>query len=94
MSDRKDADDPQLSQPEPELRPRTRRIRFWGYDNTIEVPFFIEESALIKLSAGTHRVEAAILAAFDSAWDRITVVARAFYAPRQRSLYVLAASDF
>jgi hypothetical protein len=75
--------------------PDRHRIRFWGYDNALEVPFFLEESALFKLYPRTQNVEAAILAAFDAARDRILEVAGKVYAPRQRrSFYVLAAADF
>jgi len=71
------------------------RIRFWGHDDAMEVSFFLDESALFKLYPRTTNAEAGILAAFDTARDRILEVASKVYAPRQRrSFYVLAAADF
>lgn len=75
--------------------PEGRRIRFWGYDSAFEVPFFLEEGALFKLHPRTTNAEAAILAAFDAARDRIIEAAARIYAPRQRrSFYVLSEADF
>ena len=72
-----------------------RRVRFWGYDSAFEVPFFLEQDALVKLGPSTQDVEAAILAAFYMARDRIIEAAGRVYAPRQRrSHYVLSAADF
>lgn len=72
-----------------------RRIRFWGHDDAFEVPFFLEESAIFKISPRTPNVEAGILAAFDAARDRIFAAAGKVYTPRQRrNFYVLAATDF
>jgi hypothetical protein len=75
--------------------PAQRRIRFWGHDNALEVTFFLEESAIFKLAPSTRNVEAGILAAFDSARDRILAAAAKVYVPAQRrSFYILAARDF
>ncbi len=72
-----------------------RRIRFWGHDSTIEVPFFLEESAIFKLFPKTQNSEAQILAAFDAARDRICETAQRVYMPHQRrSFYVLGGADF
>jgi hypothetical protein len=71
------------------------RIRFWGHDDAIEVPFFLEEAAIFRLLPKTLNAEAAILAAFDAARDRICEIAsKAYRASGGRSFYVLAASDF
>jgi len=71
------------------------RIRFWGHDDTMEVPFFLDENAIFKLAPRTASGEAAILAAFDAARDRIYSVAARIYSPSQhRSFYVLASADF
>ncbi len=75
--------------------PDKGRIRFWGHDDSIEVAFLLEESALFKLYPQTDNAEAGILAAFDAARDRIFAVAGRMYTPRHRkSFYVLAAEDF
>ena len=71
------------------------RIRFWGHDDAIEVPFFLEVSALLGLCPETPHVEARILAAFDGARGRIIKAAGKVYSPRRRKgFYVLAAADF
>ena len=71
------------------------RIRFWGHDDAIEVPFFLEEAAIFRLSPSTRNAEPAMLAAFDAARERICETASKVYAPRSgRSFYVIAASDF
>lgn len=75
--------------------PDRRRIRFWGYDSAKEVPFFLEENAIFVLYPKTGNTEAAILAAFDSARDRIFAVAARVYAPGQhRSFYNLTGDQF
>jgi hypothetical protein len=75
--------------------PDRHRVRFWGHDDAMEVPFFLDEAALFKLYPRTKNAEAGILAAFDAARDRIFEVAGKVYAPRERrSFYVLAAADF
>ncbi len=75
--------------------PDRRRIRFWGHDSAMEVPFFLEEDAIFRLYPKTKNTEAAILEAFDTARDRIFAVATRAYAPgRHRSFYTLSASQF
>jgi hypothetical protein len=71
------------------------RVRFWGHDDSIEIPFFIEESAIFKLFPATRNAEDGILAAFDAGRARVTEAAQRVYRPHQRrSFYVLAAGDF
>lgn len=71
------------------------RIRFWGHDGAIEVSFFLEVSALLRLCPETPNIEPRILAAFDVAWDQIIAAARKVYSPRGgKGFYVLAATDF
>ena len=72
-----------------------RRIRFWGHDSAMEVPFFLEENAIFILEPRTKNTEAGILEAFDAARERICEVAARTYAPGQhRSFYTLSASQF
>jgi hypothetical protein len=59
--------------------PDRRRIRFWGHDSAIEVPFFLEENAIFVLYPKTKKTEAGILAAFDKARERILAVAARVY---------------
>jgi len=71
------------------------RIRFWGHDGAIEVPFFLEASALLRFFHETPNVESRILAAFDAVRDHIIEAAGKVYSARhRRTFYVLAAGDF
>jgi hypothetical protein len=70
------------------------RVRFWGHDGTVEVAFFLETSALLRLFPDTPNIEFRILEAFDIAWDRIIAAARRVYSPRdRRTFYVLDAAE-
>lgn len=72
-----------------------RRIRFWGYDRSIEVAFFVEEDVVFKLCPTAQKFEAGILAAFDTVRERIYAVADRMYAPKsRRAFYLLALHDF
>ena len=44
-----------------------RGIAFWGHDDTLEVPFFLDESAILQLDPHTQKAEAGMLATFDAA---------------------------
>ena len=72
----------------------TDRISFWGHDGASEVAFFLGADALFRLYPRTGRGEAAILAAFDAARERIHEVAGRAYAGSQRRFYVLGADSF
>jgi hypothetical protein len=51
-------------------------VRFWGYDRTIEVSFFVEAGALSKLDPRTRKQEAGYLETFDAAREQIYKAAR------------------
>ena len=75
--------------------PDRHRIRFWGHDSAMEVPFFLEESAIFILYPRTKNTEAGILEAFDAARENIFAVAARMYAPGQhRSFYTLTGDQF
>jgi hypothetical protein len=71
-----------------------RRIRFWGHDSAMEIPFFIEEDALFRMNPKMKNDEAARLETFDAMRQRIETTAASLHARGGRSFYVLAASDF
>jgi hypothetical protein len=73
---------------------RRNLIRFWGYDSALEIPFFLEVSALFRLIPQTTDVEAGYLEAFDAARDRIHEAARKVYSRSHKGVYLLAAADF
>lgn len=74
------------------------RVLFWGYDNTLEVSFFLDTTALKKLDPEVADVEEAYLKAFASARDKIYEVADKVYSrgggDQGTYAYVLAAEDF
>ena len=72
-----------------------RRIRFWGHDSAMEVPFFLDEDAIFVLYPQTLKTEAGLLAAFDRARADIFAVAARVYAPRrQGAVYTLTGDQF
>jgi hypothetical protein len=72
------------------------RVCFWGYDNTIEITFFIEADALKQLCPEMSGVESGFLQAFDAALRRIHEVADKLYVRGHNvsCAYILAAKDF
>lgn len=71
-----------------------QRVRFWGYDTTIEIAFFVEARALCRLDPAMSNFESRVLEAFDADRARIEEIARKHYSRRHRGGYVLAAGDF
>lgn len=73
------------------------RVRFWGYDQSIEISFFVEGDALKTFYTQTESAEAGILKAFDAARQRIHEVAEKVYARGRKNgsySFVLVAADF
>lgn len=58
-------------------------VRFWGYDETIEIAFFVEEGALSKIHPDTTVSEAGFLNTFVVNRDRIYKVASKIYSRRE-----------
>ena len=73
---------------------RRHLIRFQGYDSALEIPFFLEVAALLKLNPRTGEAEAGYLEAFDAVRERVHEAARKVYSRSRRDAYLLAASDF
>ncbi|MCB8840523.1 DUF1488 domain-containing protein [Aurantimonas sp. VKM B-3413] len=70
------------------------RVRFVGYDGMMEVPFFVEETALSSSGAVEARSEIGLLKAFDAARDTVLKVAAKAYARGRKKMYVLTDRDF
>jgi hypothetical protein len=73
------------------------RIRFWGYDRSIEISFFVEGDALKVFGPQAPCAEAGYLKAFDAARQRIHAVAEKVYARGRKSgshSFILVAADF
>jgi hypothetical protein len=62
-------------------------VCFWGYDKSIEVTFYLDVSALQKLSPEVSGLEADCLKAFDTASSQIHKVAAKIHRKRGRSVY-------
>ena len=69
-------------------------MRFWGYDGALEVQFFVEDRALVRITPGTTKEESSLLRSFDGNRERIFDVARRVYQRRRKGSYELIASDF
>lgn len=54
-------------------------VCFWGYDNSREITFLVDEAMLAKLNSDTGSSESALLAAFDRNRERILALARDLY---------------
>lgn len=75
-----------------------RRVRFWGYDQTIEISFYVEFDALKQLCPKMDYAEQGVLASFDKMLSRIHKVANKVYISggggKGSYSYVLSAGDF
>jgi Protein of unknown function (DUF1488) len=69
-----------------------RAVRFWGYDQSMEISFFVTDGALRKLMPGAA-VEGAFLKAFDEYRDQIRDAAAKVYGRGQRGSYEITKKD-
>jgi hypothetical protein len=69
-------------------------VRFWGYDQSMEVPFFISAAVLGALQPASAEKPEDCLSAFDAHRARICTVAAKVYERRRSGSYDLLASDF
>jgi len=74
----------------------SHRILFWGYDNIIEVSFFLEIDALEKFNLEKTSSEAGFLKIFDNVRDKIYETADKVYTKSGKSIhaFILVAKDF
>ena len=72
---------------------RQRCVRFWAYDESLEIPFFVEADALRRVDPKVILDEPGLLDAFDRHRGRILQAASRIYARRSRGSYTLVASD-
>jgi hypothetical protein len=68
-------------------------VRFWAYDEALEIPFFVEASALCHVDPSATRDEPGLLNAFDLHRSRILRAADRVYSRNRRGSYTLVASD-
>ncbi|HJS62926.1 MAG TPA: DUF1488 domain-containing protein [Pseudolabrys sp.] len=72
---------------------RQRCVRFWAYDEALEIPFFVEADALCHIDPKATKDEAGLLSVFDVHRGRICKAADRVYSRRRRGSYTLAVSD-
>lgn len=70
-----------------------RRVRFVGHDGVIEVAFFLQDEALVRIAPNTQIDEPNVLDAFDQNRGRILDMASRAYRATRRHFYVLDATD-
>ena len=72
---------------------RQRCVRFWAYDESLEIPFFVEADALRRIDPKAPMDEPGLLDVFDRHRSKIFEAAGRIYSRRQRGSYTLAAAD-
>jgi hypothetical protein len=65
-------------------------VCFWGYDDSREIAFLVDDSMLIKLNPSLGSDEPALLAAFDRNRDQIQDLARKLYKSGSRNRYTIS----
>ena len=73
---------------------RRHLVRFWGYDSSLEISFFVDVGALHKLNPQVVNAEAGYLEAFDAAREQIHERARKAYSRSRKEAYLLDSTDF
>ena len=68
-------------------------VRFWGYDGSREVPFFVTEDALRRLDASAERDEPGMLSAFSAHRHRVYAAAVRVYARGRKGSYDIRGED-
>ena len=68
-------------------------VRFWAYDDALEVPFFVQASAICRIDPAASRDEFGLLSAFDLHRERICRAAGRVYSRHSKGSYTLSASD-
>lgn len=68
-------------------------VRFWAYDDALEIPFFVQASAICRMDPAVIRNETGLLRAFDLHRERICRAAERVYSRHSKGSYTLSASD-
>lgn len=74
----------------------SNRILFWGYDNIMEVSFYLETEALERFSSEKIKTESGFLQIFDAIRNQIYEVSDKVYsrAGKGNRAYILSPKDF
>ena len=86
----RETDGLQFPNPSRNYEPERDGVWFWGYDEVVEVSFFIGADALTRLSDTDANGESSCLAVFDANLARIHQLARARYSQRSRSEHLFS----
>lgn len=70
-----------------------RCVRFWAYDEVLEISFFVDADAFCRAEALAQPNEKSILDAFDLNRDGICAAAKRIYTRRGKASYTLTAAD-
>ncbi|MGV2288099.1 DUF1488 domain-containing protein [Trinickia sp. YCB016] len=65
-------------------------VCFWGYDNSREITFLVDDAMLAKLNSDMGSGEPALLAAFDRNRERILALARDLYTGGPQNRYTIS----
>lgn len=84
-----------LTFPNPSLSydKRRRRVRFWAHDAALEIPFFLDATALARLGAPATGDEVGMLQAFDLNRASIQKAAARIYVRSGPGFFTLTSSD-
>lgn len=69
-------------------------VRFWGYDRSMEMSFFVSADALKQIQPNLQPDEAGLLRAFDINRDLICAIAAKVYACGRKGSYELNVANF
>ena len=85
-----------LTFPNPSLSydKRQKRMRFWAHDAAMEIPFFLDATALARLGATAAADEVGLLQTFDLNRAAIQEAAARVYVRRGPGFFTLTALDF
>lgn len=65
-------------------------VCFWGYDNSREITFLVDDAILRNLQPGVGSDERSILGAFDQGRDKILDIAKKLYVGGAQNRYSIS----
>ena len=74
--------------------PSRRAVQFWGYDETLEITFFVTEDALRRFEPNMQSNEDGMLKTFDSNRAAIYKIATRVFSPGGTGSYELTPKSF
>ncbi|MBU9180367.1 DUF1488 domain-containing protein [Burkholderia gladioli] len=65
-------------------------VFFWGYDNSREISFMIDDAVLGSLQPGMESDERSVLVVFDKFREKVLEIAQSQYAPGPQNRYLIS----